>query len=89
MRIKLERSDGEAVDDDKRERVQEDVKRVLDIGSIVVKVHRMGQGQEQAIRPSQSQSLSLPTLDTVAEKALKGRALSHAVALVSHWYDFF
>lgn len=77
----------EAVDDHKKERVQRDAKRILDVGSIIVKVYRMGQGQERAMQPAQSQISNAPSMDTVvSEKALKGQALSHAVALVFRWY---
>lgn len=49
-----------------------------------MRVYRKDSGHEQAMKPLQSPVSDKVAVDSVSEKALKGRALSHSVASVLH-----
>jgi hypothetical protein len=69
-----------AMDDDNLANVQEDRKRIQDVGEIVVKVYRGGETKD-VTRTTPARNVDLRSVgDKVHEKALKGDAKSHSAS---------
>jgi hypothetical protein len=69
-----------AMDDDKLANVQEDMKRIQDVGKIIVKVYKGGETKD-ITRNATAGNVDLRSVgDKVHEKALKGDAKSHSAS---------
>jgi len=69
-----------AMDDDKLANVREDMKRIQDVGEIIVKVYKGGETKD-VTRTTTARNVDLRSVgDKVHEKALKGDAKSHSAS---------
>lgn len=68
------------MDDADSSRVKKDAKALVGIGEIVVTVHRAVQKENYLPRPGNAPGLTHTPPTEVAEKALKGKAISHGVS---------
>jgi hypothetical protein len=69
-----------AMDDDKLANVREDMKRIQDVGEIIVKVYKGGETKD-ITRTATARKFDLRGVgDKVHEKALKGEAKSHSAS---------
>ena len=68
------------MDDDKLATVQEDMKRIQEVGEIIVKVYKGGEIKDTT-RTSTTNNIDLHSVgDKVHEKALKGDPKSHSAS---------
>lgn len=69
-----------ATDDDKLAEVCEDMKRIENVGEIVIKIHRGGESKDTTTTYSANRANQRGVEDEVHEKALKGDAKSHSMS---------
>lgn len=79
-------ADKQVVDDYQNSRVEADTKRMLDVGTIVVEVHRLSSRHIHATKAVKAQHAEIPAINSVSEKARGSRISLEGKVSQSMWF---